>query len=316
MSRILCLAMILLLGVGPVVHAQQTVQNTVEKAVQNPAQEYRPQIFDLMEGIRFQGEIVLCGEKIPYQDPDVQERLEKEMMLSLWSRPQVILWLKRVNRYFPVIEKILKEENLPDDLKYVAVVESALLSHGRSHKGAVGYWQFLRSTGRNYGLRIDNRVDERRSIFQSTRAACLYFKALKEKFGSYLLAMAAYNMGEFGLTSEIEAQQTRSFFELYLPLETQRYVLKIAVAKMIIENPGKYGFHLTAQDLYPPLTYATIQFSMQDELPLSLIAQAANIPFKTLKDYNPEIRGYDLEKGKVSVRVPRAVKKGLKSGLP
>ena len=161
--------------------------------------ENAPALPALVESIRFQGKITLCGQTIPHGDPEVRERLEKEMLLALWNRPQVILWLKRAGRYFLHIEKILKEENLPDDLKYVAVVESALRAVSRSGKGAVGCWQFLRGTGKKYGLRIDRMVDERRNLFKSTRAACLYLKALKKEFGSYLLAMAAYNMGEFGL---------------------------------------------------------------------------------------------------------------------
>lgn len=266
----------------------------------------------LMEGIRFSGAIELCGQKIPYHLPQVRERLEKEMLLAAWNRPQVILWLKRAGRYFPHIAQILKEEQLPEDLKYVPVVESALRAHSRSSKGAVGYWQFLRSTGKKYGLRIDGRVDERRNLFKSTRAASRYLKKLKEEFGSYLLAMAAYNMGEFGLAAEMEAQKTRTFFDLYLPLETQRYILKIAAAKMIMENPEQYGFHLEPRDLYPLFSYSEIHFSMSDEIPLSLIAEAAQVSFKILKDYNPDIRGYDLAEGKITVLVPKGREKGFK----
>jgi len=267
----------------------------------------------LVESIRFQGEILLCGHKIPHQIPEVRERLEKEMLLAAWNRPQVILWLKRAGRYFPHIEKILKEKKLPEDLKYVAVVESALRAQSRSNKGAVGYWQFLRSTGKKYGLRIDTMVDERRNLFKSTRAACDYLSALKEEFGSYLLAMAAYNMGEFGLNAEIESQHSHSFFDLYLPLETQRYILKIAAVKLIMETPGTYGFHLDPEDIYPEFTYSEIDFSMNQETPLALIAKAAEISFKTLKDYNPDLRGYDLAKGKITVLVPVGKEKGFKA---
>ena len=267
----------------------------------------------LVESIRFQAKIELCGKQIPHDIPEVRERLEKEMLLAVWNRPQVILWLKRASRYFPHIEKILKEENLPQDLKYVPVVESALRAQSRSSKGAVGYWQFLKSTGKKYGLRIDQMVDERRNLFKSTRAACAYLKALKEEFGSYLLAMAAYNMGEFGLRAEIESQFSRSFFDLYLPLETQRYILKITAAKLIMENPKVYGFHLSPEDLYPMFTYSKINFSMNQEIPLVLIAQAAQISFKTFKDYNPDLRGYDLTKGKITVLVPVGKENGFKA---
>ncbi|MCG8632600.1 MAG: transglycosylase SLT domain-containing protein [Desulfobacterales bacterium] len=267
----------------------------------------------LLDSVRFSGDILLCGELIPYGQTEVRERLEKEVMLAAWNRPQVILWLKRANRYFPLIEKILKEENLPLDMKYVPIVESALRPHSRSGKGAVGYWQFLKSTGRRYGLRIDSKIDERRNLFTSTRAAGLYLKKLQTEFGSWLLALAAYNMGEFGLSTEIEAQGTRDFFSLYLPLETQRYVLKIAAAKMVIEHPEAYGFHIRAGDLYPVFTYSKINFTLKQEIPLSLIADAANISFKTLKDYNPQIRGYYLEGRKTTILVPKGMEKGFKS---
>ncbi|MDD9304846.1 MAG: transglycosylase SLT domain-containing protein [Desulfobacter sp.] len=275
----------------------------------------RTHIPQLSQITRFTGDIRLCGLKIPYEDAQVRERLEKEVMLAAWNRPQVLLWLKRSQRYFFHIEKILKQENLPQDLKYVPVVESALRPHSRSGKGAVGYWQFLKSTGTRYGLRIDKRVDERRNLFKSTRAACLYLKKLHQEFGSYFLALAAYNMGEFGLDTGIQAQGTRDFFSLYLPLETQRYLLKIVAAKLIIENPEAYGFHLMPQDLYPVFSFSKINFSLNREVPLSLIARSAGISFKTLKDYNPEIRGYYLEGKDSSVLVPKEKEKGFKQNF-
>jgi len=258
----------------------------------------------LLEAIRFSGDIRLCGEKIPYTDQDVRERLEKEMMLSVWDRPQVMLWLKRAHRWFPYIESVLKQEKLPLDLKYLAIVESALLSYGESYQGAVGYWQFIESTGKQYGLRIDSDVDERRNMFSATRAACRYLKKLYSQFGSYLLAMSAYNMGESGLNKAIELQETRDFFSLYLPLETQRYILKMVAVKLIMSNPEDYGFHLGPQDLYPVFTFSEIKLSTTDVVPLTMIAKACGISFKTIKDYNPHIRGYFLEKGTSTLLVP------------
>lgn len=271
----------------------------------------RAHIPTMTETTRFSGDIRLCGEKIPYHDQDVRERLEKEMMLAVWNRPQVVLWLKRAHRYFPHIEKILKEENLPLDLKYVPVVESALRPHSRSNKGAVGYWQFLRSTGTRYGLRIDKQWDERRNLFKSTRAASRYIQKLNKEFGSYLLALAAYNMGEFGLKTEIEAQETKDFFSLYLPLETQRYVLKIVAVKRILENPDAYGFGMKPEDLYPVFAYSKVAFSLKEEIPLFVIAKAAGMSFKALKDYNPDIRGYYLNAENSTVLVPKGHEKGF-----
>ncbi len=266
----------------------------------------------LMDSIRFSDEIKFCGAKIPHGNPEIRQRLEKEVLLAVHNRPQVILWMKRSARYFPLIEKILKQEDLPLDLKYVPVVESALRPHSGSSKGAIGYWQFLKSTGKRYGLRIDGNIDDRRNIFKSTRAACDYLKELRVEFGSYLLALSAYNMGEFGLNTEIEAQENRDFFSLYLPLETQQYVFKIIAVKMILEHPEKYGFFLKSSDLYPELSFSKINFNLNTEIPIVLIAQAAKIPFKTIKDMNPEIRGYHLGSGKITLLIPEGKEEGFK----
>ncbi len=271
----------------------------------------RTHIPTLVEAVRFSGDVRLCGEKIPFTDPEVRERLEKEMMLAVWNRPQVMLWLKRAHRWFPHIESVLKQENLPLDLKYLPIVESALLPHGESHKGAVGYWQFIKSTGKKYGLRIDSKVDERRNMFFATRAACRYLKDLYSEFGSYLLAMSAYNMGEYGLSKAIELQDTRDFFSLYLPLETQRYILKMVAVKFIMSNPETYGFHLEPQDLYPVFTFSEIKLSPKSDVPLSMIAKACQVPFKTIKDYNPQLRGYYLEKGTATLFVPKGKDEGF-----
>lgn len=269
----------------------------------------------LMESIRFESEIAYCGIKIPLDHQDVRERLEKEMLLALWNRPQVILWIKRATRFFPHVEKILKSHDLPLDLKYILLVESALKPHASSVKGAVGYWQFLSETGKKYGLRIDSQVDERRNIFKSTEAACKYFKALKDQFGSYLLALSAYNMGEYGLQEEIDAQKTDDFFSLYLPLQTQRYAFKVICAKLILENPEAYGFHLKESDLYPLFTFDRVNFKSDFQIPIALIAQAADVPFKTIKEYNPELRGYYMDSGDISILIPRGKAAGFKESF-
>lgn len=276
----------------------------------------RTHIPTLVDAVRFSGDIRLCGEKIPFTDPEVRERLEKEMMLAVWNRPQVMLWLKRAHRWFPHIEGVLKQEKLPLDLKYLPIVESALLAHGESHKGAVGYWQFIKSTGEKYGLRIDSKVDERRNMFFATRAACRYLKDLYSQFGSYLLAMSAYNMGEYGLSKAMELQDTRDFFSLYLPLETQRYILKMVAVKFIMSNPEKYGFHLGPQDLYPVFTFSEIKLSPKSDVPLSMVAKACEVPFKTIKDYNPQLRGYYLAKGTATLLVPKGKDRGFYKKFP
>ena len=280
-------------------------------AHQNFQYEFPP----LMKSIQFKKDIRFCGTKIPIEHQDVKERLEKEMLLALWNRPQVILWIKRAGRFFPHVEKILKQHGLPPDLKYVPLIESALRPHAASSKGAVGYWQFIRSTGRNYGLRIDSQVDERRNIFKSTNAACKYLKTLEEQFGSYLLALSAYNMGEYGLNREIKRQQNNDFFSLYLPLETQRYAFKLICAKIIFENQESYGFYLNKSDLYPVFSFDKVNFKSDFQMPIAVIAKAAVIPFKTIKDYNPELRGYNLEKGDLTILIPKGRAKRFKKNF-
>ena len=145
---------------------------------------------DLISGVRLSGPLNFCGEAVPLDNQEVRERLEKELLLTLWDRPQVALWIKRSNRYLSIIEKKLQEHDMPQDLKYVAIIESALRPHAGSRRGAIGFWQFLRSTGQKYGLRINAEIDERRNIFASTLAAINYFKALYQMLGSWTLAAA------------------------------------------------------------------------------------------------------------------------------
>lgn len=267
----------------------------------------------LIQSIRFPRHLEFCDIRVPLEDPLVKEALEKEMLLILWDRPQVILWIKRAARLFPDIERILAEEQMPDDLKYVPVIESALRPHARSSANAVGYWQFLETTGHRYGLRIDNEVDERRNVFKSTRAACRYLKKLVIEFGTIPLALAAYNMGEHGLAVEIDAQQTQDYFDLYLPLETQRYLHRIIAAKLILEEPGKYGFHLTPEDLYPVHDLAVLDITLEQEVPILILAKAAGISFKAFKVLNPDIRGYYLSPGPVSIQVPADMARGFQN---
>ncbi|CAB1083497.1 Membrane-bound lytic murein transglycosylase D [Olavius algarvensis Delta 1 endosymbiont] len=265
----------------------------------------------LLNSVRLSGPLDFCGEVVELDNPEVRERLEKELLLTLWDRPQIILWIKRANRFFPIIEKMLQEHNMPQDLKYIAVIESALRPHAGSNKGAIGFWQFLKATGRKYGLVINSRKDERRNIFRSTQAAISYYKELYELFESWTLSAAAYNMGEQGLESEILAQKTDNYYQLYLPLETQRYVMKAVSAKIIFSAPQDYGFNFSEADLYPPLEYDRISLECSQETPLAIIAEAAGTYFKMIKDLNPDIRGHYLPTGSHSMLIPRGAADGF-----
>lgn len=226
-------------------------------------------------------------------------------MLILWDRPQILLYLKRFPRYMPIIERILEDNGMPEDLKYVAVIESALLPHAGSSKGAMGFWQFTESTGQKYGLEISSSVDERRNIFRSTEAAAVYLQALKDTLGSWTLAAAAYNMGEYGLLDEISKQEINDFYRLYLPLETQRFVLRIAVVKEILSNPEKYGFSVARNETYPIYRAERVSVVLDQSIPIRLIALAAGTDFKQIKDLNPELRGYEMPVGERSILIPR-----------
>lgn len=269
----------------------------------------------LITGIRFDSPLDFCGEPVPLEDPEIRERLEKEMLLALWDRAQVILWLKRSTRYFPVIEERLAQRGLPADLKYVAVVESALLPHAGSHRGAVGFWQFIRSTGKKYGLRIDRHIDERRNIFTSTTAALAYLENLYEMTGSWTLATAAYNMGESGLTAALDEQMVGDYYRLYLPLETQRYVFKVLAVKRILSQPRKFGFELEASDLYPPHRFDWQDVDIDRPTRIRTIARAAGTDYKRIKDLNPQIRGGYLPRGRYRLLLPEKAGRGFEQRL-
>jgi len=270
------------------------------------AEPFEPFSFpSMMSALSITTPLEFCGEPVPLEVQEVRERIEKELLLSLWHRPQVILWLKRSRRYMPYIEEVLRSEGMPDDLKYVAIAESALRPHARSRKGAVGFWQFMNYTGRQYGLVINRRIDERRNIFASTQAAIRYLSDLYDTFGSWALAAAAYNMGEVGLNAEIVEQGVNNYYQLYLNLETQRYIFRIIAIKLILEDPAKYGFYLAEEDYYPALSFDRVRVQCFKETPIRIIAQAAQTHFKVIKDLNPEIRGHYLTEGNHAILIPK-----------
>ena len=272
------------------------------KTQETPASHPFP---SLISNVQITEQLDFCGEPVELDKQGIRERMEKELLITVWDRAQVALWIKRSTRYFPLIEEMLKKEDMPEDLKYVAVAESALRPHVRSIKGAIGFWQFIKATGRNFDLQIDSNKDERRNIFTSTEAAIAYFKELYSIFGSWTLSAAAYNMGEHGLQSEILAQRCSNYYDLYLPLETQRYIFRIVSAKLILSDPEKYGFKFTEEDLYPPIEFDRIKLKCNQTTPIDIIAQAANTTFKAIKDLNPEIRGHYIAAGNHSILIPK-----------
>jgi len=266
----------------------------------------------ILEAIRINEPLNFCNEPVPLTDPDVRERLERELLVSLDNSDDIILWLKRANRYFPEIERALSANHLPDDLKYITIAESSLRPLAFSNKGAVGYWQFMEGTGIKYNLEVNSDIDERRNVDKATQAAIKYLKDLYTLFGSWTLAAAAYNMGEDGLKSEILVQKVSRYYKLYLNQETQRYLFRILAAKIIMSNPAKFGYLLTKDDLYQPREFDTLEIKASRPIPLHLIAQAAGTYFKIIKDLNPQIKYYHLPAGTRQIRIP----KGCAAGFP
>ena len=265
----------------------------------------------LIEAIKINEPLTFCNEPVPLSEADIKERLEREMLLSLDNSDDVILWLKRANRYFPHIEKVLKDKSLPDDLKYIAIAESGLKPHAASNKGAVGYWQFIESTGIKYGMEISNDIDERRNLVSSTQAAANYLKDLYALFGSWTLAAAAYNMGEEGLKTELLMQKVNNYYKLYLNQETSRYIFRILAAKIIMTDPEKYGYDLASEDLYHEVKFDRVEITVKEAVPLYIIAQAARTYFKVIKDLNPHFKSYYLPAGKYKLMLPRGAAMGF-----
>jgi membrane-bound lytic murein transglycosylase D len=265
----------------------------------------------LIDALKIDQPLAFCSETVPLNEAEIRERMERELLYALDNNDDVVLWLKRANRYFSHIEKVLKKNSMPDDLKYIAIAESALRPLATSNKGAVGHWQFIESTGARYGMEINSDIDERRNFFTSTEAAISYLKDLYALFGSWTLAAAAYNMGEEGLKTEILVQKVNNFYHLYLPQETQRYIFRILSAKIIMSNPEKYGYSLAKEELYQPLQFDQVEISSNQPVPIYIVAQAAKTYFKIIKDINPHIKNYHIPAGKYLILVPKGSAAGF-----
>lgn len=240
--------------------------------------------------------IDFAGEKVPMEYFDVRENLDRELLVNTYWQSQTLLFIKRANRYFPLIERILRENEVPDDFKYIAMAESGLLQ-AVSPKHAVGFWQFLKNTGKEYDLEINSEVDERYNVEKSTVAACKYFKKAYSKFGSWTMAAASYNRGRSGLIKQMDRQDENYYYDLLLNDETARYLFRILSFKLILNDPGKYGFHFKPEDLYPPVRVKTVEVDSSINSMVSF-ARYFNLNYKTLKMFNPWLRDTRLTNGK------------------
>jgi hypothetical protein len=246
-----------------------------------------------------------AGERVPLEKADIFERLDRELLVNTYWQSNALLLIKRANKFFPLIEPLLKKHNLPDDFKYLCVAESALIQVP-SYKGAAGYWHFLPSTGREYGLEVNKNVDERYNLELSTKVAAEYLKKSKERFGSWTLAAAAYNAGNARISQRLEEQKVTNYYDLLLNVETGRYLFRILALKEIMSHPKKYGFLFEEDDLY---TYPEVREIVIDK-PIENIADFAkqyDITYKELKLVNPWLRETKLNNRsgkKYKIKIP------------
>ena len=229
-----------------------------------------------------------AGEPVPLEDPDVYERMDRELLVNTYWQSNALLLIKRANKFFPIIEPVLEEEGIPEDFKYLAVIESGL-TQAVSPAKAVGFWQILEGTGKEYGLEINSNVDERYNIEKSTRVAADYLKKAKARFGSWTLAAASYNAGQYGVDKQLDRQKVDDYYELLLGEETGRYVFRILALKEIMNNPEKYGFDYEEEDLYAPIQLNKVKVDTAVEN-FPNFAREFGINYKTLKIHNPWLR--------------------------
>ncbi len=233
-------------------------------------------------------EVTFAGEVLPLNDFEVLERLDRELHVNTYWHSQTILFFKRANRWFPIIEPILAKNNIPDDFKYLALVESGF-ENVVSPAGATGFWQFMKPTGLEYGLEINEEVDERYNVEKATEAACRYLLNSYEKFGSWSLVAASYNAGMKKIFSQMERQLATNYWDLLLNSETERYVFRIAAIKVIFENPNNFGFNIRKKDLYKNFSIYTDTITGPIEN-FASYAKEKNINYKLLKFFNPWLR--------------------------
>lgn len=252
---------------------------TLEKKLVN---DYNVYALPIPEHLEF------AGETVPLNDPDIRERFDRELLVNTYWQSNALLLFKRANKYFPEIEPLLKKYGLPDDFKYLAVAESGL-EYTSSPAGASGIWHFMKATGVEYGLEINDYVDERYNLEKATMVAAQYLKKSKDRFGTWTMAAASYNAGVGGMSKQIGRQKQTSYYDLLLNSETSRYVFRILALKEIMTNPKKYGFNFRDKDLYAPIpTYKVKVTTSVDDW--AEWVKPYGINYKILKIHNPWLR--------------------------
>ena len=263
---------------------------------------HRVPTFDINKSIDF------CGEGVPLYSQDILERFEREILKNAHWHSEMTILFKRTGKYFPLIEKILKEENVPNDFKYLCIIESGL-SNAVSPVGASGFWQIMKTTGKEYGLVVNKEVDERYHLEKSTRVACKYFKRAYKKFNSWTLSAASYNIGISGLARRLTKQNSENYYDLLLNSETSRYVFRILAVKQILTNPEAFSFTFNESEKYKPVPCHEVTV---DTTVTNFTAWAENqdINYKMLKLFNPWLRGNTLinrDSIKYVIRIPEGL---------
>ncbi len=248
---------------------------------------------------RIPSEYVISGDTIDLTSYENRERLDRELIAFTYSHSSTLLSIKRANRYFPLIEEILQRHGVPDDMKYLTVVESYLHPYARSGAGAAGIWQFMPATAKEYGLEVTNTVDERYDLAKSTDAACKYMKLAYDKFGDWLSVAASYNAGQGAVKRFNNNQHSEDATHWWMTEQTSRYIFRLLAVKMIFSNPSAYGFVIRADQLYPQLDYDTVEVKagIKD---LASYAKQKGVSYYQLRDANPWLRDSKLvcQKGK------------------
>ena len=241
-----------------------------------------------IKALKFPENLNLAGERVPLEKNDVRERMDRELLVNTYWQSNGLLLIKRANKYFPILEPLLKKYGLPDDFKYLALAESAFIDE-TSSVGAAGIWHFMKSTGKEYGLEINSNVDERYNIEKSTKVAAEYLIKSKKHFNSWTLAAASYNAGNYGISKRLKTQQVDNYYDAKLPDETERYVFRIIALKEVISNPIKYGFSFDQEDLYTMPKTKTIKVDTTI-VNIASFARTLGISYKELKIHNAWLR--------------------------
>ena len=263
--------------------------------------DYNVYALEMPEGLNF------AGEPVPVDNPDIYERMDRELLVNTYWQSNGLLMFKRAQKYFPIIEPILKKNGVPDDFKYLAVIESGL-TNAVSPAGATGVWQIMKATGRENGLEVNSNVDERYNLEKATEVACDYLKKAKENLGSWTLAAAAYNAGNTGVSRRLNEQDVSGYYDLLLGEETGRYVFRIIALKEILSHPDKYGFNFNKSHLYKevPTYKVEVDTAVTD---FAQFAKKFGINYKILKLHNPWLREKHLNNSsrkQYEIEIPKA----------